>query len=437
MTIVKYSEYGTRLYSGVYQQTAIVPGMPTHILRLLILLGAFLTTALAAKIFFTDESFYRYGHYRGAAPAELAVGDPQFRGPGYCQNCHTERHTQWNAGVHKVVKCEICHTPAADHPATGKGKLPIPADTVKLCTLCHEKMPSRPATQPQIVVKDHPYPHEDRLECITCHNPHAPSIGGLKPAVALAVECVGCHGADGKGVGAFPALVGRDAAYLKREMQKYKSGLRQNPMMTPLMKALSDRDIEELAKYYAAMGGASTEAPAAPGAADVQIAGLTAKCVGCHGAQGEGVGAFPHLAGKKTDYLIDQLKNYKSGVRQDPMMTPIAKGLTDEQIERLSHYYGKLGDKSAAAPPDAVAPPAASTAPVLLTVKCVGCHGAQGQGMGAFPAIAGKEIAYIVDQLKNYKSGVRDNPMMSPIAKSLSDEDIEKLAEYYALLKTE
>ncbi len=400
--------------------------MPKHIVRLVILLVVFLTTAVTAKIYFTDDSFYRYGHYRGDSVAELATGNPKFRGPAYCQGCHTERHVQWTAGVHKVVKCEICHTPAGEHPANGK--LPIPTDTVKLCTLCHEKMPSRPATQPQIVVKDHPYPHEDRLECITCHNPHAPSIGGLKPAVALAAECAGCHGTDGRGVGAFPGLVGKDANHLISEMKKYKAGARQNPMMTPIMQALSDRDIEVLAEYYATLGDKSAAAPGARDEGSPGVVKLTAKCIGCHGADGQGVGAFPALAGKDAAYLADQLKNYKSGARQNPMMTPIAKGLTDEQIVTLAKYYATRGTASAAAAtPGLSAPPA--------NAKCVGCHGAQGQGVGAFPALAGKDPVYLIDQLRNYKSGARQNPMMMPIAKGLSDEDIEKLAGYYSSLK--
>ncbi len=406
--------------------------MPQHIIRLIIVLTVFLATALAAKVYFTDESFYRYGHYRGDAPAELAVGDPKFRGPAYCEKCHVDRHVQWNTGVHKGVKCEVCHTPADKHPATGK--LPIPADTVKLCTLCHEKMPGRPVSQPQIVVQDHPYPHEDRLECITCHNPHSPKIGAELPAEALAIQCVGCHGAQGEGVGAFPALADKSAAYMIEEMRKYKSGLRQNPMMTPLMQGLSDRDIEELAKYYAAMGGKSAAAPTAPTPAAAAVAQLTAKCVGCHGAKGEGAGTFPPLAGKDVDYLRDQLANYKSGARQNPMMTPIAQGLSDEDIARLAEYYATLGAGSASAP--AGAAPSADPATLQLTARCTGCHGAEGEGMGAFPGLAGKQTDYLVDQLNNYKSGVRANPVMTPIAKGLTGEQIEKLASYYSLLKS-
>ena len=154
-------------------------------------------------------------------------------------------------------------------------------------------------------------------------------------------------------------------------MQKYKAGARQNPMMTPIMQALSDRDIEVLAEYYATLGDKSATAPDAPGADSSAVVQLTAKCVGCHGAEGQGVGAFPALAGKDAAYLIDQMNNYRSGTRQNPMMTPMAKGLTDEQIEVLAKYYATLGAKSVLAPPSTPAIPSANA-------KCVGCHGGEG-----------------------------------------------------------
>ncbi len=107
------------------------------------------------------------------------------------------------------------------------------------------------------------------------------------------------------------------------------------------------------------------------------------------------------------------------------MMTPISKGLTDEHIELLAKYYATLGAKSAAAP---VTAPASNA-------KCVGCHGPQGEGVGAFPALAGKDAAYLTDQLQNYKTETRQNPMMVPIAKGLTDAEIEELAGYYSTLK--
>ena len=66
---------------------------------------------------------------------------------------------------------------------------------------------------------------------------------------------------------------------------------------------------------------------------------------------------------------------------------------------------------------------------------CVGCHGANGQGIAPNPALAGKAEAYIVQALKDFKSGKRPNPIMKTFASQLSDQDMSNVAAYYASLK--
>jgi len=68
-------------------------------------------------------------------------------------------------------------------------------------------------------------------------------------------------------------------------------------------------------------------------------------------------------------------------------------------------------------------------------VACAPCHGANGQGVAPSPALAGKSDAQLIQALKDFKSGKRDNPIMKGMASSLSDQDIENLAAYYASLK--
>lgn len=255
--------------------------MPAHIARLLLLLAAFMILAVAARNYVLDPSYYQFGNYRGDAVIELAAGDPQFRGPAYCQACHAERHTEWTAGGHRSVKCEACHGPAREHPATGP--LPKPDDTVKLCTLCHEAMPGRPAAQPQIVIAEHPVPHDGVLQCLTCHNPHAPKLGGQEePAadqsaatpvtaetaaaaqisarlVVLTTPCAPCHGADGRNSSMSAALAGNQRAALVRKLQEYRSGTLQHQVMNAVTKSLSDEDIADLAEHYASLPGGPTQ----------------------------------------------------------------------------------------------------------------------------------------------------------------------------------
>ena len=65
---------------------------------------------------------------------------------------------------------------------------------------------------------------------------------------------------------------------------------------------------------------------------------------------------------------------------------------------------------------------------------CAGCHGDKGQGIAPNPALAGKPEADLVKALKDFKSG-RVNSVMHGLTASLSDQDIENLAAYYASLK--
>ncbi len=66
---------------------------------------------------------------------------------------------------------------------------------------------------------------------------------------------------------------------------------------------------------------------------------------------------------------------------------------------------------------------------------CAGCHGAKGiSGSDMYPNLAGQKAGYIVRQLKAFKSGARNNPMMKPMASMLSDKDMENVAAYFASL---
>lgn len=228
--------------------------MPKHGARLIILIAVFFATAVAAKSYFTPESFYRYGHYRADSVSEIAAMEPKYKGPENCQDCHADRHDEWQAAAHTVVNCETCHGPARAHPATGK--LPVPADSVKLCTLCHEEMPTRPAAQPQIVVAE----HAGDAQCVSCHNPHSPGFdepasaaAGASAEETAAEQCAGCHGDNGLGTEETPALAGKETAYLAQRLRDYKTGNAENAMMNMIADTLDDQAIEDLAAHYGSL----------------------------------------------------------------------------------------------------------------------------------------------------------------------------------------
>lgn len=66
-------------------------------------------------------------------------------------------------------------------------------------------------------------------------------------------------------------------------------------------------------------------------------------CVACHGEQGiSNNELWPNIAGQKAQYLEKQIKEFKNGKRSDPLMTGIAKGLSDKEIHELAEFYSQL-----------------------------------------------------------------------------------------------
>ena len=345
--------------------------MPKHIVRLVLLVGALGTVAYALKIFLTADSFYRYGHYRGDAVAEIASDKPKYKNPQSCRQCHAERYAEWSQGVHnsadigKVVKCEVCHGAAGRrdvlgmfrHSATGREhpdnvKLVVPTDTTELCTRCHEKLVARPVAQRQIVVAT----HAGTQQCATCHNPHSPKIligaaapnarpGDVAAGQAKAATCAACHGAQGIG-GNLPGpnLAGQHEPYLVDALKAYRTGARDNPLMGPLAKGLSDADIENLAAYFSSLSCkhlAGIDKQATP--ADQALA---SRCAACHGASGVSANPlWPNLAGQSKDYLLNALRAYKGGSRKNAIMAGVANGLGDADAAILAEYFANAGCK--------------------------------------------------------------------------------------------
>jgi len=68
---------------------------------------------------------------------------------------------------------------------------------------------------------------------------------------------------------------------------------------------------------------------------------------------------------------------------------------------------------------------------------CGACHGADGNSVNPmWPKLAGQHAPYLVKQLKDFKAGNRKNPLMSPQAAALSDQDMENLAAYFSSQKS-
>jgi Cytochrome c554 and c-prime len=128
---------------------------------------------LAVRSFVVPRSFGQYGHYRGAAIAEIASHPVHFAGHQTCETCHSDVAQAKSAGKHAQVNCEACHGPLAKHaddPSLDPGK----PDTAVLCVRCHAASAARPKGFPQVDAAE----HANGVPCQTCHQPHSPAIGG-------------------------------------------------------------------------------------------------------------------------------------------------------------------------------------------------------------------------------------------------------------------
>jgi cytochrome c553 len=76
-------------------------------------------------------------------------------------------------------------------------------------------------------------------------------------------------------------------------------------------------------------------------AGDIQAGkAKSASCAGCHGPQGvANIPGYPHLAAQKASYLVSTLGAYRRGDRESPIMGPIAKSLSDEDVRYIAAFY--------------------------------------------------------------------------------------------------
>lgn len=164
-------------------------------------------------------------------------------------------------------------------------------------------------------------------------------------------------------------------------------------------------------------------------------------CAICHGMHGASTDypIIPRLAGQHKAYLIMQLKQFRNGRRADQngniYMAPVAQGLSDDQIYAMATYFSAQRPRFAASGAHHAGVKAGkaifmSGVASQQIPACMECHGANAQGIGTFPDIAGQRYRYIVQQLKYFRNGTRKNGIMNQIVKGLSVPQMKEVAAY-------
>lgn len=222
----------------------------------------------------------------------------------------------------------------------------------------------------------------------------------------------------------------------------------------------------------------------------------TPGCASCHLASGSGHPESANLTGLTKAYIIGQLHEFQQGVRTDPRhrMSDIAKGMTEQDVQDAAAYFsaqaprkwirvvetdevqesyvneghrrylrpgGKMepiGERIievpevpelitcrdphvgfvAYVPKGALAKgEALATTGAGKTTACVSCHGADLNGLGPVPHIAGHSPTYIVRQLAGFQVNARNSDMdelMKGVVENLTQDDIISVAAYVSSL---
>ena len=165
-------------------------------------------------------------------------------------------------------------------------------------------------------------------------------------------------------------------------------------------------------------------------------------CVACHGEAGNStVPQNPKLAAQHEAYVYKQLTNFKSPDRNNAIMSPIAKALTDDEMKNIATYLDVQTQKPGAAKNKDTVEIGKKIYRAGIAEKnvpaCAGCHGPSGAGIPAqFARIGGQHQDYTVSQLTGFRAGTRKNsPQMIAIAKRMSDDEIQAVSDYVAGLR--
>lgn len=171
-------------------------------------------------------------------------------------------------------------------------------------------------------------------------------------------------------------------------------------------------------------------------------------CAACHGPEGNSPsGMYPSLAGQGQKYLLEQLKAFKSGARENAIMAGQVANLSEQDMQDLAAYFAEQTISTGQASPEWVEQGERlyRGGDVQAGIPaCSGCHGPAGQGIDAagFPALAGQHADYVEAQLKAFRAAgseaignmaKRSNDpqaMMRTIAAKMSDAQIKAVASF-------
>lgn len=154
-------------------------------------------------------------------------------------------------------------------------------------------------------------------------------------------------------------------------------------------------------------------------------------CAACHGPEGNSANpTMPSLAGQPAQFITTELFQFREGNRKDPQMSPMAANLSNADMNDLAAFFA--AQKPAPPSHKTVRENAAAGPRLAERFNCVQCHTKALTGQQHIPRIAGQQFDYLIAQLRGFKAQKRADldGNMSAAAESLTDKDVEVLADY-------
>jgi cytochrome c553 len=184
---------------------------------------------------------------------------------------------------------------------------------------------------------------------------------GIDPVTQAAANrvaigtCASCHGPHGQSIlPKYPVLAGQHANYLAAQLHAFRDKTRGDPdalgYMWGMASRLDDDAIAALAEYYSRQtprAGPTIAGKLIDEGKNIYLNGDVAKgipaCAACHGAHAEGNDSFPRLAGQHAQYLVKQLRSFRSNLRNVAVMHGVARGLELGEMSAVATYLQSLG----------------------------------------------------------------------------------------------
>lgn len=169
---------------------------------------------------------------------------------------------------------------------------------------------------------------------------------------------------------------------------------------------------------------------ALPAFAQDSIEAKAQLCAACHGDKGVPTDpkTIPPIWGQQQSYLMKQLRDFRSGERKSDVMAPIAKGLAEGDLRKLTAYFAA---KTWPARQASAKPPALPKG----IDQCQSCHQPNFEGGMPAPRLAGLSYEYLVGEMREFASDERANNLDMPkFMRALPEAERDAIARYLSAL---